>query len=55
MTVIPLCHRHHLEWHAATGFCKGWAKGKRREWSDRELEAVLKILHNREIPGEIPF
>lgn len=33
-TCIPLCHQHHMEWHAAGGPFKGWGKAQRREWSE---------------------
>jgi hypothetical protein len=29
----PQCHRHHREWHGATGFCKGWNRAKRDAWA----------------------
>lgn len=41
-TTIPLCHRHHVEWHAAGGFCKGWDRARRRDWQD---ERIAETLH----------
>ena len=35
---IPLHHETHLDFHAATGFCKGWDRERRREWQTEQVE-----------------
>lgn len=33
-SVIPLCLKHHAEFHGATGRFKGWKKAERNGWQD---------------------
>lgn len=35
---MPLCSKHHREFHSATGAFGGWRKTERREWQDRMVE-----------------
>jgi hypothetical protein len=34
---IPLCHRHHGQFHDAKGFCKDWDKEDRRAWQTDQV------------------
>lgn len=38
-TCIPLCHRHHIEWHGACGPFKGWSKDQRHAFA---VESIAK-------------
>jgi len=40
---IPKCPRHHRQFHAGTGFFKGWDKERKRMWQ----EAWIARLHKR--------
>jgi hypothetical protein len=33
----PQCRKHHSEWHAASGFSKGWKREARTAWADHAL------------------
>jgi hypothetical protein len=33
-TCIPLCTKHHREWHDAGGVFRFWKKDQRRSWRD---------------------
>jgi hypothetical protein len=41
---MPLCFRHHYEFHNAWGFFVGWTKVARREWQ----KAMSAIYANGE-------
>jgi hypothetical protein len=41
-TAIPLCLRHHQNWHDANGVFKGWGKSQRSEWAESQIEAVRR-------------
>jgi hypothetical protein len=34
---IPLCHRHHGQFHDAKGFCKDWDKENRSAWQTDQV------------------
>lgn len=36
-TCIPLCRRHHTEWHGASGPFKPWDREQRRAWALRMI------------------
>lgn len=42
---VPKCTGHHREWEKREGFCFGWNRQQRREWSDArvaETQAAIK-------------
>jgi hypothetical protein len=41
---FPLCHRHHMDFHAARGLFRDWDKQRRREWQDEMVERYNRIL-----------
>ena len=40
-TGVPLCWKHHQNWHDLNGVFKGWMKSDRRLWAD------MAIAHTR--------
>jgi len=43
-TAIPLCYRHHQQWHDASGYFHGMTRSERRKWSDeRIIETRAKV------------
>lgn len=36
-TAIPLCHKHHRNWHDASGPFRHFKKRDRRAWADRQV------------------
>jgi hypothetical protein len=40
---MPLCQRHHDEFHAATGYFRYWDKQQRREWQDETAQWYRKL------------
>ena len=52
-TAIPLCLYHHRCWHDHSGWCRGWDRARRREWTTarivhlaRAWEAQLRLEIN---------
>lgn len=41
--LLSMCRAHHNQFHAGTGFCKGWSDGKRREFQMQEVERFRAI------------
>jgi hypothetical protein len=41
---FPLCHKHHMDFHAARGVFRDWDKARRRAWQDRLVETYTRIL-----------
>jgi hypothetical protein len=39
-TAVPLCHKHHQQWHDANGVFKGWIKQLRRTWAAMAIDAT---------------
>lgn len=35
---VPLCHRHHTDWHLAVGVFSRWHKKQRKEWQRQMVE-----------------
>lgn len=56
-TCIPLCLKHHTEWHAASGPFKTMKKQERRDWAKSAIERTQKQYADSRWPGEweIPF
>lgn len=40
---VPMCSRHHRQFHAGTGFFQGWDKERKRVWQ----EAWIARLHKK--------
>ena len=38
-TAVPLCLKHHQDWHGASGYFKEMGQEARREWAE---EAIMK-------------
>lgn len=49
-TCIPLCRRHHAEWHAASGYFRGWDRARRRIWAD---DRIAETQADVRVSGEI--
>lgn len=51
-TAIPLCKRHHGDWHdaAGNGYFGGWRKDARRDWAAAAI-GLTQLLHDG-LPGE---
>lgn len=47
---IPMCHRCHMEFHGATGWCKGWTKAERKLW-----QATMSERYMPKVPSEDVF
>ena len=43
-TAIPLCTRHHGEWHSGYGVFKGWTRAQRRDWADERIAETRRAL-----------
>lgn len=43
-TAVPLCWKHHGEWHSANGAFKGWNKYARRMWAEVAIAETRRIL-----------
>ncbi len=41
---FPLCHKHHMDFHAARGIFRDWDKVRRHAWQDRQVETFTRIL-----------
>ncbi len=39
---IPMCPRHHRQFHRGEGFFKAWTKEQKRVWQEERIEALLK-------------
>ena len=39
-TAIPLCEKHHAEWHGASGTFRTMDKVDRRRWSDTAIQVT---------------
>lgn len=39
-TCIPLCSKHHAEWHGASGHFREMDKVDRRRWSDTAIQVT---------------
>lgn len=46
-TAVPLCVKHHAQWHDLNGVFKGWKKADRRGWADRAIEDIRSIIAGR--------
>lgn len=42
-TAIPLCLKHHDEWHSANGWTKHLVKDARRAWAESAI-AVTRVM-----------
>lgn len=50
-TIVPLCKQSHTDWHNSAGPFRGWAKAKRRDWSDEKIaETWARLSHEATIP-----
>ena len=41
---MPLCQRHHREFHDLNGYFKGWTKDRLREWQGEQVFRTLSLL-----------
>lgn len=41
---MPLCTRHHREFHDLNGYFKGWVKEQLREWQTEQVFRTLSLL-----------
>jgi hypothetical protein len=39
---IPSCARHHRQFHAGTGYFKGWSKERKLKWQERWIARLRK-------------
>jgi hypothetical protein len=39
---IPLCYRHHREFHDAAGYFRGWLKEQRDQWQNAAIAKLQK-------------
>lgn len=49
-TAVPLCAKHHQQWHDANGVFKGWGKEGRRAWAKAAIDAT-RLLVAAATPG----
>jgi len=45
-TCIPLCSRHHLDRHAATGYFRGREKAWKRDWREAAIAKTQKLYRD---------
>ncbi len=38
---IPMCPRHHRQFHRSEGFFKAWSKDQKREWQEERIARLL--------------
>ena len=43
-TCIPLCRRHHREWHDAAGVFRTWRKAERAAWAEEQIAEVQRLV-----------
>jgi hypothetical protein len=43
-TAIPLCSRHHAQWHEASGVFRYWTRDDRRRWASAAIEDTREAL-----------
>ena len=36
-TCVPLCQKHHMDWHGASGPFKTMRRDERRQWADTQI------------------
>ncbi len=56
-TAIPLCAKHHEEWHGASGFFRRFDRDLRRHWSDKQIDDTRSLVRAEtqdETRGERP-
>lgn len=41
---FPLCHKHHMDFHAGRGVFRDWNKVMRRVWQEQMIEKYDRIL-----------
>lgn len=41
---MPLCTRHHREFHDLNGYFKGWVKEQLRDWQTEQVFRTLSLL-----------
>lgn len=49
---IPLCHRHHMDFHDHRGYFWNWTKEERRQWQD---DRIAHYWPDDVDGAEIPF
>lgn len=49
-TCIPLCHKHHMELGALSGFFKGWVGDELRRWQDTLIEETQEAYDDGVMP-----
>jgi hypothetical protein len=56
-TCVPLCTKHHREWHDCLGIFRGWPKDKRREFAKLHIAGTraLYTSQNNYDDREMPF
>lgn len=42
-TCIPLCVKHHQDWHSAAGPFRPLDKERRRQWSEQQIGAMRRL------------
>lgn len=52
-TAVPLCHKDHMDFHNVSGYFKGWAKARRKEWQAMNgVELLCRYLRTQSSLGE---
>lgn len=41
---FPLCHRHHMDFHAGKGLFRTWNRAARAIWQDEMIERYDRVL-----------
>lgn len=48
---LPLCDKHHTEFHLRQGFCKGWIDEQRRVFQQDEIDRLRGIWSDEQDLG----
>ncbi len=51
--MMPLCRKHHADFHAARGFFGGWTKWMRATWQDEHAESAWLTYPGRTEPAAV--
>lgn len=49
LKTIPLCEKHHREWHEHRGIFEGWDRDRRKTWSAWAVE-FTRLEYTEELP-----
>jgi hypothetical protein len=47
--VMPLCWKHHRQFHDATGHFQGWSREQRRAWQDEQTQACQEAYFSPDL------